>query len=82
MQIWPVAVNKSEAVTDFTSKACMLDKTFYRGRLIKLDSVAFGVRGNLSGPWVRELNTRESTVRRQRTGFAALNQTNREVLKL
>jgi hypothetical protein len=57
MQILPVAVNKSEAVTDFTSKACMLDQTLYRERLIKSDRVAFGVRGNLSGRWGRELNT-------------------------
>jgi hypothetical protein len=76
MQIWPVAVNKFEAVIDFTSKACILDQNVYRGRIIKSYSVEFGDRGNLSGQWVLELNTRDSTVHRQKkTGFTALNQT-------
>jgi len=67
MQIW--AVNEFEGVTDFTSKVCMLHKAFYRDRLINSDSVAFGVRGNLSGLRVRELKRWESTVHRQKLGL-------------
>jgi len=66
MQICPAAVNKFEAVTDFAPRTCLLEQTFYSSRLIKSDNVAFGVRENLSGRRVRELNTQQSTVHGQK----------------